>query len=176
MEASDQQRFSPQSMKKLRSACDRCHQAKSKCTGGITCSSCADAGEDCVYSFQNRAGRPKGARNKRILEQRDSKRQNTGRTSISSSLSTELGEVASQLEYTSAALPLPAHAGLKNFHDLDGFTGEARSNTEFLDALSLPSNSIELWDFLQSVEHFGHDGNRPTEVRQRLAIENMLVH
>lgn len=55
--------------KKLRSACDRCHQWKSKCSGGMPCTNCFGSGEDCCYSVSNRSGRPKGAKNKRNQEQ-----------------------------------------------------------------------------------------------------------
>lgn len=54
--------------KKLRTACDICHQAKMKCSGGNPCSGCGDSGYECFYSSSNRIGRPKGTRNKRTLE------------------------------------------------------------------------------------------------------------
>ncbi|KAL9125522.1 MAG: hypothetical protein Q9217_005279 [Psora testacea] len=54
--------------KKLRTACDVCHQAKMKCSGGRPCDGCRDSGYDCSYSVSNRIGRPKGTKNKRTLE------------------------------------------------------------------------------------------------------------
>ncbi len=54
--------------KKLRTACDICHQAKMKCSGGNPCSGCGDSGYECSYSVSNRIGRPKGTKNKRTLE------------------------------------------------------------------------------------------------------------
>ena len=54
--------------KKLRTACDICHQAKMKCSGGTPCNGCRDSGYDCFYSVSNRIGRPKGTKNKRTLE------------------------------------------------------------------------------------------------------------
>lgn len=54
--------------KKLRTACDICHQAKMKCSGGNPCSGCGDSGYECLYSVSNRIGRPKGTKNKRTLE------------------------------------------------------------------------------------------------------------
>lgn len=77
-------------LKKLRTACDICHQAKMKCSGGNPCSGCGDSGYDCSYSASNRIGRPKGTKNKRTLErmsrtqsdtdleQASNKAQNTG--------------------------------------------------------------------------------------------------
>lgn len=49
---------------KLRSACDRCHQSKMKCSGGMPCTGCSNSGADCSYSVSHRSGRPKGAKNK----------------------------------------------------------------------------------------------------------------
>ena len=54
--------------KKLRTACDICHQAKMKCSGGSPCNGCRDSGYGCSYSVSNRIGRPKGTKNKRTLE------------------------------------------------------------------------------------------------------------
>ena len=59
----------PPQTKKLRTACDRCHHAKMKCTGGMPCAGCSDSVEKCCYSVSHRPGRPKGARNKRNIEQ-----------------------------------------------------------------------------------------------------------
>lgn len=54
--------------KKLRSACDSCHQCKVKCSGGSPCYRCTSKGLYCRYSYQNRAGKPKGSKNRRTLE------------------------------------------------------------------------------------------------------------
>ncbi|MCJ1450249.1 hypothetical protein MMC28_000578 [Mycoblastus sanguinarius] len=54
--------------KKLRTACDICHQAKMKCSGGSPCAGCRDSGYECFYSVSNRIGRPKGTKNKRTLD------------------------------------------------------------------------------------------------------------
>ena len=54
--------------KKLRTACDVCHQAKMKCSGGTPCAGCRDSGYECRYSVSNRIGRPKGTKNKRTLD------------------------------------------------------------------------------------------------------------
>ena len=58
----------PNKHKKLRTACDICHQAKMKCSGGTPCNGCRDSGYECSYSVSNRIGRPKGTKNKRTLE------------------------------------------------------------------------------------------------------------
>ena len=54
--------------KKLRSACDSCHQTKVRCSGGQPCEKCEKIGFDCVYSVSERTGRPKDTRNKKTLE------------------------------------------------------------------------------------------------------------
>ena len=64
----DPNKHRPPSGKKLRTACDVCHQSKMKCSGGTPCSGCRDSGYDCSYSLSNRSGRPKGTKNKRTLE------------------------------------------------------------------------------------------------------------
>jgi len=53
---------------RLRSACDACHEAKTKCSGGNlenACRSCQDSQKRCTYSLGRRLGRPKGSKNKR---------------------------------------------------------------------------------------------------------------
>lgn len=50
--------------RKLRAACDVCHNTKMKCSSGLPCSGCASAGCGCYYSYSNRLGRPRGVRNK----------------------------------------------------------------------------------------------------------------
>ncbi|KAL3710762.1 hypothetical protein TMatcc_004558 [Talaromyces marneffei ATCC 18224] len=52
---------------KLRSACDACHEAKVKCTGGTPCVHCKNHHHNCHYSFAARIGKPKGSRNRKTL-------------------------------------------------------------------------------------------------------------
>lgn len=52
---------------KLRSACDACHEAKVKCTGGTPCVHCKNHHQNCHYSFAARIGKPKGSRNRKTL-------------------------------------------------------------------------------------------------------------
>lgn len=54
--------------KKLRSACDICHQAKMKCSGGTPCQGCRSSDHECIYSVSKRIGRPKGTKNKRTAD------------------------------------------------------------------------------------------------------------
>jgi hypothetical protein len=56
------------SPKKLRSACNACHEVKLKCLGGQPCSRCRDKQIECVYRHAARIGKPKGSRNKKTLE------------------------------------------------------------------------------------------------------------
>ncbi|KAL1971188.1 hypothetical protein VTN77DRAFT_140 [Rasamsonia byssochlamydoides] len=52
---------------KLRSACDACHQAKVRCTGGSSCLHCRNHKQECHYSYAARIGKPKGSRNRKTL-------------------------------------------------------------------------------------------------------------
>ncbi|KAF2801058.1 hypothetical protein K505DRAFT_355138 [Melanomma pulvis-pyrius CBS 109.77] len=55
--------------KTLRSACDYCHKAKVRCSGGgITCGRCERDNMPCHYSYPGRVGKPKGSKNKKTLE------------------------------------------------------------------------------------------------------------
>ncbi|KAK4176251.1 C6 finger domain transcription factor tcpZ [Triangularia setosa] len=61
---------SSEATKKLRSACDACHRAKVRCTGGpgSTCSRCAKENTTCHYSYRAHLGKPKGSLNKKTIE------------------------------------------------------------------------------------------------------------
>ncbi|KAH8695331.1 hypothetical protein BGW36DRAFT_361032 [Talaromyces proteolyticus] len=52
---------------KLRSACDACHEAKVRCSGGTPCMHCKNHHHSCHYSFAARIGKPKGSRNRKTL-------------------------------------------------------------------------------------------------------------
>lgn len=56
--------------RKLRSACDICHQGKTRCSGGNPCTGCQNSGAECTYSVSNRLGRPKGTTKYRAQRQR----------------------------------------------------------------------------------------------------------
>jgi hypothetical protein len=61
----ESQSYAP--LKRLRSACDSCHHAKTRCSGGVPCKRCADSKQQCCYSVPNRNGRPRGTKNKKTL-------------------------------------------------------------------------------------------------------------
>ncbi|KAI0884109.1 uncharacterized protein GGS22DRAFT_194718 [Annulohypoxylon maeteangense] len=66
------------SVGRLRSACDSCHQAKIRCSGGNPCLTCLVSQAKCSYSPGNRLGRPKGSKNKRVaVEKNKDKRDET---------------------------------------------------------------------------------------------------
>ncbi|OCK86104.1 hypothetical protein K432DRAFT_438786 [Lepidopterella palustris CBS 459.81] len=55
--------------RKLRSACDACHSAKIRCSGGgVPCTRCERDGVRCHYSYRANLGKPKGSLNKKTLE------------------------------------------------------------------------------------------------------------
>ena len=48
---------------KLRSACDRCHSSKVRCSGDMPCQTCLMSKCLCFYSVSNPLGRPRGTKN-----------------------------------------------------------------------------------------------------------------
>ena len=68
MSTSQDQETNKHLSKKLRTACDICHQAKMKCSGGTPCQGCRGSDHDCIYSVSKRIGRPKGTKNKRTAD------------------------------------------------------------------------------------------------------------
>ncbi|KAF3388835.1 C6 finger domain transcription factor gliZ [Penicillium rolfsii] len=51
-----------------RAACDGCHAAKIRCTGGTPCARCARDNLKCHYSFKAKIGKPRGSKNKKTIE------------------------------------------------------------------------------------------------------------
>ena len=68
MSASQDRETNKHQSKKLRTACDICHHAKMKCSGGTPCQGCRGSDHDCIYSVSKRIGRPKGTKNKRTTD------------------------------------------------------------------------------------------------------------
>ncbi|KUI71286.1 Thiamine repressible genes regulatory protein thi5 [Cytospora mali] len=58
-----------QTTQRLRLACDPCHRAKVRCSGGNPCQRCHDMSNpsECNYSYMAKLGKPKGSRNKKTL-------------------------------------------------------------------------------------------------------------
>ncbi|KAK0387747.1 hypothetical protein NLU13_3992 [Sarocladium strictum] len=53
---------------RLRSACDGCHAAKTRCTGGNPCARCVREDVQCHYSYMSKLGKPKGSLNKKTIQ------------------------------------------------------------------------------------------------------------
>ena len=68
MSTSQDQEANKNLSRKLRTACDICHQAKMKCSGGTPCQGCRGSDHECIYSVSKRIGRPKGTKNKRTAD------------------------------------------------------------------------------------------------------------
>ncbi|KAI0130234.1 hypothetical protein BJ170DRAFT_307253 [Xylariales sp. AK1849] len=66
--------------RRLRRACNLCHQMKLRCTGTNPCARCQDTGCECVYALAAKLGKPKGARNKKTLQRLQNKEQATTET------------------------------------------------------------------------------------------------
>lgn len=66
---------------RLRSACDSCHQAKTKCSGRSHCLTCQVSQVRCTYSPGNRLGRPKGSKNRQTwMQEKENKTKNSRST------------------------------------------------------------------------------------------------
>lgn len=92
--------------KKLRSACDSCHQCKVKCSGGSPCFRCTSKGLNCRYGYQNRAGKPKGSKNRKTLE-REHQLRMEWLTSQLRDANGELGNLNIDLSDSTTLLPSP---------------------------------------------------------------------
>ena len=106
LQSREQDTLKPHPPKKLRTACDICHHAKMKCSGGTPCAGCRDSGNECGYSVSNRIGRPKGTKNKRTLDRMSRKRSGASDKSDSGQASPVLAQtsVASLTSYTDTNL------------------------------------------------------------------------
>ncbi|PLB48993.1 hypothetical protein P170DRAFT_475324 [Aspergillus steynii IBT 23096] len=97
----------PNHKQKLRSACDSCHQCKVKCSGGSPCFRCASKGFSCRYGYQNRAGKPKGSKNRKTLERAHQMRMQWLTEQLRGG-NVELDEMTLNATDPSAFLPSPA--------------------------------------------------------------------
>ncbi|KAK1140020.1 hypothetical protein N8T08_010929 [Aspergillus melleus] len=97
----------PAHKQKLRSACDSCHQCKVKCSGGSPCFRCASKDLSCRYGYQNRAGKPKGSKNRKTLERAHQMRMQWLTEQLLGTNS-EPDEMALDLTDPSSLLPSPA--------------------------------------------------------------------
>ena len=106
LQSREQDTLKPHPTKKLRTACDVCHHAKMKCSGGTPCAGCRDSGYECGYSVSNRIGRPKGTKNKRTLDRMSRKRSGASDKSDSGQASPVLAQpsVASLINGTGTNL------------------------------------------------------------------------
>lgn len=141
-----------QAPKKLRSACDNCHQGKVKCSGGQPgekCEKCEKGGLSCVYSVSNRIGRPRNSRNDKTLERirRSQQDQESPRSTAS--------EEAERSEHRTSSSVTPISENIEDpllTHDLDA-AGVRLSSTSRDEAL-LSHNSASLYQ-TSSHENFG---------------------
>ena len=118
--------------KKLRSACDRCHQSKMKCPGGMPCTGCFNSRQSCCYSVSNRSGRPSGAKNKRNHEQMGSEKQQEEPPPPAAKIATDRSKPSQQFS-RHIQQPMTPLTGL----------------TPSIDNLSFSPNSNTLWEPMQ---------------------------
>lgn len=124
---------------RLRSACDHCHAAKVKCSGGPRCTRCRDQNLPCVFNFASRAGKPKGSKNKKTIEKHAQIREQHAarlsfdscaeRSADSASLPAAL-EIASSWTNNSAG-PTEVNTDI-NFWQLDDVSKPSKVRTEMI--------------------------------------------
>ncbi|KAL8699514.1 MAG: hypothetical protein Q9201_005965 [Fulgogasparrea decipioides] len=128
----------PEQRRKLRAACDRCHQAKTKCSGGEPCNSCSSSDEHCHYTAITRTGRPKGSKNKRTQAQMDDKQQAEGDCSQNRGSPIESQSGISRLQPPASRRITPLgqlnlEQGLADFNNLlfDAASGDELGTTSY---------------------------------------------
>lgn len=141
------------SSKKLRTACDVCHQNKTKCSGQKPCVGCLQVGIECSYSVSNRIGRPKGARNKKTLDRAGHHQSNIDvRKNCKESDAPLQGQLPAALQWPEESLDgsmlSPANTDneiLKDTTSIEASQGNNPGNLLF------PSNDEDLWPFFKSL-------------------------
>jgi hypothetical protein len=136
----------PRPAKRLRSACDSCHRAKMRCSGGVPCASCSDSKQQCRYSVPNRIGRPKGTKNKKTLLHQPTQLQ-AWRSQISTEtepqqITTDTPIAATPVDGSQRAQPTFASNGLSSF---DSIANSASSDPQHL-SYSLADSDSPCWD------------------------------
>lgn len=87
---------------RFRSACDRCHDAKVRCSGDMPCHGCIASKNLCFYSVSNVLGRPRGTKNK------------TSRRRLTSNATSEAKMSASAQDQPTSPKPTTRRRKIKN--------------------------------------------------------------
>ncbi|KAI2464230.1 hypothetical protein F4781DRAFT_413681 [Annulohypoxylon bovei var. microspora] len=124
---------------RLRSACDSCHQAKIRCSGGNPCLTCLVSQVHCTYSPGSRLGRPKGSKNKRpTVKENKNRRDETLESNNTNSVDSSRGsDAARRREAQQQSDPMPVE-----FDDEHGFHSGITEDllnpslTSFIDSIS----------------------------------------
>lgn len=151
---SNTEKSSNRRAKKLRTACDSCHQNKTKCSGENPCAACVQSEIHCSYSVSNKIGRPKGARNKKTLE-RASRRPNSigvGNSPEGSNDASQNNKPAVALQWlddiTDNSIPIQADTDCDIFEDIASIEAFQGSNPDNL--LFQPSDG-DWWSCIESL-------------------------
>nr|ABV48713.1 zinc finger transcriptional regulator [Trichoderma virens] len=144
---------------KLRSACDGCHAAKIRCTGGTPCARCARENLRCHYSFKAKIGKPKGSLNKKTIERMQQMAKPAGNNQRAPP-----SEATAPRSETLATIPYAANNLL-----LSPVSGESTT----ADVVLLPQNSHEIQDTISSKPlALGHSDNLVYEGDDLDGMEN----
>ena len=167
----DHHETQPPQTKKLRTACDRCHHAKMKCTGGMPCAGCSDSREQCCYSVSHRPGRPKGARNKRNFEQVTGKHRTKTLSSLSDASSLKYSNDTPQHPHPSTGAVTPTQGILEDgLGDLESMLVDAASKN------TLSLSPSQLWEHLDFNEVINPDGGQRMTVEVNSALNPLTRH
>jgi hypothetical protein len=153
---SDQNIAAAASSKKLRSACNLCHQTKVKCSGGRPCDGCRSLGIDCLVVLSKQIGRPKGTRNRATMDlftrYQASNKETRSSQQTSESLQIQMNEVM----YCSSSNPTTATTSSHNSRIRSQTTNNNSTNGSLpgrSEQLSLLATADDFWSSLATLEN-----------------------
>ncbi|KAL4813837.1 hypothetical protein BDW67DRAFT_187263 [Aspergillus spinulosporus] len=127
--------------KRLRRACNACHRMKLRCSGTKPCARCQDTGNECVYAFVAKLGKPRGSRNKKTIE-RERERQRQASAAVSEQGEGEDGgEGDGEADTRSSSPPSPSpppslvHRKLTDSGDYSGDSCLSNSGPDTVDGM-----------------------------------------
>jgi hypothetical protein len=134
--------------RRLRRACNLCHQMKLRCTGTNPCARCQDTGCECIYGLAAKLGKPKGVRNKKTLQRLQNK------DAMSTETSPEKGGVAPPPNSRAS----PSQSEIDNNRTIMGWS------TMFGDPSTVPGTPFQFDDLSNDLSMADMDIERGWEV------------
>ncbi|KAJ5328942.1 hypothetical protein N7452_009332 [Penicillium brevicompactum] len=127
----------------LRTACDCCHAAKIRCSGGAPCTRCA---RECHYSQKAKIGKPRGSLNKKTIERlrMKEKQRQAPQTPPSTAGSVDVAEPIPPLPSCDSPVAVNADLGLLSPSQPMPTPPDFGLGTTF-DDLIFPESQLESW-------------------------------